>query len=104
MRESVCGIKTACKRHVERRFSEIDLDRFGCAIAQDQKPNTKVCYPTIILNHMKHYWYQPDAQHDCKKLGCGELEPWEIIEMQTIDADCNDCLHFKRGHIVKEIE
>lgn len=28
-----------------------------------------------------------------------KLTPQDIIEMQTIDADCNDCAHFKRGRL-----
>lgn len=30
-----------------------------------------------------------------------ELTPDDIREMQTIDADCNDCAHFKRGKMEK---
>jgi len=30
-----------------------------------------------------------------------ELSPEDIIEMQKIDADCNDCRHFKRGPMEK---
>ena len=32
----------------------------------------------------------------CKVAG----EKVEALECQTIDADCNDCRHFKRGHLV----
>jgi len=28
-----------------------------------------------------------------------KLTPEDILEMQTIDADCNDCRHFKRGQM-----
>ena len=31
-----------------------------------------------------------------------KLTPEDIIEMQCIDADCNDCKHFKRGEFVKK--
>ena len=27
--------------------------------------------------------------------------PEDIIEMQKIDADCNDCAHFRRGKLAK---
>lgn len=41
------------------------------------------------------YWNQmPDVCHvECKMLG----ERQEAIYCQTVDADCNDCKHFKRG-------
>ena len=29
------------------------------------------------------------------------LSPEDVIEMQKIDADCNDCRHFKRGAMRK---
>lgn len=47
---------------------------------------------------MKHYWTVPD--HDCRE--CKELDEFEIIEMQSIDADCNDCFFFDRGQFVKK--
>lgn len=45
------------------------------------------------------YWNQvPFFCHaECKK--SGELQ--EAIDCQTLDADCNDCKHFKRGQIVE---
>jgi len=30
-----------------------------------------------------------------------KLTPDDLLEMQTIDADCNDCRHFKRGPMRK---
>jgi len=44
------------------------------------------------------YWNQtPDVCHSgCKQSG----ERQEAIDCQTIDADCNDCKHFKRGQII----
>ena len=33
-----------------------------------------------------------------------KLTPEDIIEMQTIDADCNDCKHFKRGIAVNKTQ
>lgn len=30
-----------------------------------------------------------------------KLTPDDIVEMQTIDADCNDCRHFHRGQMRK---
>lgn len=36
---------------------------------------------------------------DCKEAGLKQ----EVIECQTIDADCNDCIHFKRGEVVKRL-
>lgn len=51
---------------------------------------------------MKHYWYQPsDPDHKCD---CRELTGEDIIAMQTIDADCNDCIHFERGELVTEAD
>jgi len=32
-----------------------------------------------------------------------KLDDEAIIEMQTIDADCNDCRHFKRGQMVRRL-
>jgi hypothetical protein len=45
------------------------------------------------------YWNQtPDVCHaECKVAG----ERQEAIDCQIIDADCNDCKHFKRGYDVK---
>ncbi len=37
---------------------------------------------------MNHYWAR-EGEHN--------LTAEDIIAMQTIDADCNDCKHFKRG-------
>lgn len=47
----------------------------------------------------RSYWQGlPFACHpECKVSG----ERAEAIECQTIDADCNDCAHFKRGEVVK---
>ena len=41
------------------------------------------------------YWQQtPDVCHvACKQAG----ERQEALDCQVIDADCNDCKHFKRG-------
>ena len=30
-----------------------------------------------------------------------KLTPDDVTEMQTIDADCNDCIHFRRGAMKK---
>ena len=30
-----------------------------------------------------------------------QLTPDDIREMQTIDADCNDCIRFRRGAMIK---
>jgi len=45
------------------------------------------------------YWNQVKClcHPDCKLTG----EREEAIDCQTIDADCNDCLYFKRGELVK---
>lgn len=32
-----------------------------------------------------------------------QLDEEAIIAMQTIDADCNDCRHFKRGAMTKRL-
>ncbi len=55
---------------------------------------------------MKHYWFTKQQQiqlghTDCS--GCPEMSPQDIIEMQKIDADCNDCKYFKRGEFHKGI-
>lgn len=47
----------------------------------------------------KSYWKGlPFESHpECKEAGF-----WaEVIDCQTIDADCNDCRHFKRGEVIK---
>lgn len=45
------------------------------------------------------YWHQtPDVAHRACKLP-GEKQ--EALDCQTIDADCNDCAHFRRGAVVK---
>jgi len=43
------------------------------------------------------YWNRDPFQchRECKQLG----ERNEAISCQTIDADCNDCKHFKRGKL-----
>lgn len=43
----------------------------------------------------RSYWNQYPfyAHEDCKKDG----ERQEALDCQTIDADCNDCRHYKRG-------
>ncbi len=54
---------------------------------------------------MKHYWLtsreRAQSNHDCEKLRCRELDAEDILAMQTIDADCNDCGYFKRGEMIK---
>lgn len=50
------------------------------------------------MSTVRNYWAEPSADHDAK------LTPADIVEMQTIDADCNDCRHFKRGKLVKQIQ
>ena len=51
--------------------------------------------------HIKIAYWQP-YWHPVHK-SCHDKE-WslEVIECQTIDADCNDCKHFKRGTLVRE--
>ena len=48
------------------------------------------------------YWNQtPDVCHSgCKQEG----EKQEAIECQVIDADCNDCKHFKRNGRTNEVK
>lgn len=45
------------------------------------------------------YWWQNTSvcHSECKIEG----EKQEALECQIIDADCNDCKHFKRGYDVK---
>lgn len=47
------------------------------------------------------YWNQtPDICHvECKQPG----EKQEALDCQTIDADCNDCIFFQRGEVVKKL-
>ena len=33
-----------------------------------------------------------------------KLTPEDVIEMQCIDADCNDCKHFQRGQMVDRVD
>ena len=46
------------------------------------------------------YWWQTEFQchGSCKVDG----EKQEAFDCQMVDADCNDCRHFKRGEVVKE--
>lgn len=44
---------------------------------------------------MKGYWSKQELPQGITQT------PEDIIEMQTIDADCNDCRHFKRGVMTK---
>ncbi len=47
----------------------------------------------------KSYWHPtPPKAYDAK------LSDQDIQEMQTIDADCNDCKYFQRGQLIKEID
>lgn len=39
-----------------------------------------------------------DSHPACKIAG----ERADALECQTIDADCNDCKHFKRGEVIKQ--
>lgn len=45
------------------------------------------------------YWghYEFECHPQCKAEG----EKMEAFECQTVDADCNDCRHFKRGNFEK---
>lgn len=47
----------------------------------------------------RSYWGGlPFVSHRaCKQAG----ERQEALDCQTIDADCNDCRHFKRGSVIK---
>lgn len=47
------------------------------------------------------YWNQtPDVCHkDCKAAG----EKQEAFDCQVIDADCNDCRHYKRGKLAPKV-
>jgi hypothetical protein len=58
---------------------------------------------------MKRYWSTQQPREmtadEAKEWHAfdAKLTPQDIIEMQTIDGDCNDCAHFKRGAIVDKI-
>lgn len=45
------------------------------------------------------YWNQ--HEYVCHAACKNDGERQEAIDCQTIDADCNDCKHFKRGELVK---
>lgn len=62
------------------------------------------------MNTIKRYWstlWPIQLERMTKeqiiehKLFDAKLTPEDIIEMQTIDADCNDCRHFQRGAMRK---
>lgn len=65
--------------------------------------NCRYCTKPIEGSAVKTlaYWSQtPDVCHaECKQLG----ERQEAIDCQTIDADCNDCRHYKRGTLEPKI-
>ncbi len=52
---------------------------------------------------MKRYWssekpqFKTAEERACWEAFDAQLTPEDITEMQTIDADCNDCRHFRRG-------
>ena len=47
------------------------------------------------------YWNKTEfvCHAECKQAG----ERQEAIDCQIIDADCNDCIHYKRGKIADKI-
>jgi len=45
----------------------------------------------VIVGYWATIWFM--AHKDCSKAGKQD----EAIACQTIDADCNDCIHFNRG-------
>ena len=51
------------------------------------------------MTTIRHYWgkgrYRNGRPYDA------QLTPDDVREMQTIDADCNDCIHFRRGTLIK---
>lgn len=50
-------------------------------------------------NTIKFYWGNGKDYNG--KPYDAKLTPEDIIEMQKIDADCNDCKFFKRGIMIK---
>jgi len=56
------------------------------------------------MNTLPCYWGDGKLRDATGKVSGkydAKLSPQDIIEMQIIDADCNDCRHFKRGAMVK---
>lgn len=59
---------------------------------------------------MKRYWSSVPPEKMTPKQKSewdafdAKLTPEDIVEMQTIDADCNDCKHFHRGARVAEMD
>jgi len=66
--------------------------------------NCRYCLKPIEDEPVKTlaYWNQtPDVCHaECKREG----ERAAALECQIIDADCNDCKHYKRGVLAQKIE
>ena len=61
-----------------------------------------------MMHTLKRYWSAEPKPPFKTPNGKAEWESFDakltsedIIEMQAIDADCNDCLHFLRGDLVK---
>lgn len=51
----------------------------------------------LPFDHWATHSKEEKAQWDAVD---NHLTPQDVIDMQTIDADCNDCIHFKRGQMV----
>lgn len=50
---------------------------------------------------IKHYWFLRWQDLELYDKTDAKLSTEDIIEMQKIDSDCNDCKHFKRGEMIK---
>lgn len=61
--------------------------------------NLPVADADAVIVHT--YWnaQQSIAHKACRASGYAA----EVLECQTIDSDCNDCRHFKRGELVKRM-
>lgn len=52
---------------------------------------------TEVITHSYWQGMKFHCHAECKQRG----EREEAIECQTVDADCNDCVHFQRGKLVQ---
>ena len=60
----------------------------------------RYCDQPVESNAIVTHSYWLGAKHWCHATCKVEGEKAEAMECQIIDADCNDCRHFKRGSIL----
>ena len=70
----------------------------GCLIFSKTNPTMKRYWSTLTVTQKERMTKQELI--DADKFDA-KLDDADVIAMQTIDADCNDCRHFKRGPMTK---